>query len=70
MADVEKDQRDGKEAERASRRSDSRAKEGLVAVKRFGAALEWITKVLEETAKINDQARALGNIVDRVGHSV
>ena len=50
MADVEKDQRDGKEAERASRRSDSRAKEGLVAVKRFGAALEWITKVLEETA--------------------
>ena len=50
MADVEKDQREGKESERASRRQDSRSKEGLVPVKRFGAALEWITKVLEETA--------------------
>lgn len=68
MADAERDQRDGKEAERASKRSDSRPKDGLVPVRRLGAALEWIIKVLEDQRGGGDAWGGLWRVVLTSSH--
>lgn len=47
LAAAEEEAASGEEAKRALKREDKRSKVGLVAVKRLGAALPWITKVLQ-----------------------
>lgn len=43
LRDAEEDERTGLEEERAQNRKDRRPKYGLVAVKRFGATLRWLS---------------------------
>ena len=47
LAAAEQEALSGQESQRAMSREDQRDKSGLVAVKRLGAALAWITKVLQ-----------------------
>ena len=45
LADAERDEKAGKEEERASKRDDKRTKKGLIAVKRLGATRAWLVKM-------------------------
>ena len=45
LADAERDEKAGKEEERANKRADTRRKRGLVAVKRLGATRAWLVKM-------------------------
>ena len=47
VAAAERDEREGKEEQRAGNRDDKRTKRGLVAVKRLGIARAWLMKVLK-----------------------
>ena len=47
MAAVQKDEREGREEERAANRSDPRPKKGLVPYKRLRNAAEWMGKLLQ-----------------------
>ena len=51
LAAAEQEAASGQESQRALNREDQRDKSGLVAVKRLGAALMWITKVLQGRMK-------------------
>ena len=51
LAAAEQEAASGQETQRAMNREDQRDKSGLVAVKRLGAALMWITKVLQGRMK-------------------
>ena len=47
LADAERDDASGAEVARAAGRADHRPKQGLIAVKRFGASLSWLLALLQ-----------------------
>ena len=59
LAEVEKEQRDGTEAERAAKRDDSRPKFGLVPTKRLGGVHKWLMKLFEKPEQLMIRREAL-----------
>ena len=71
LADAERDEKQGKEEERAEKRGDKRVKRGLVAVKRLGVAREWLIKILSyqdaftlRTVRLKDEEPTWAVITD------
>ena len=71
LADAEREEKWGKEEERAERRDDKRVKKGLVAVKRMGVAREWLIKILSyrdaftlRTVKLKEESPTWAVITD------
>ena len=59
VSEVERDQRDGTEEQRASKREDTRPKVGLIPVKRLGNVHLWLQKLFENPEKLLIRREAL-----------
>lgn len=59
VAVAEREESEGVEAQRATKREDTREKKGLVAVKRLGIARTWLLKIFEKPESMLVKAEAL-----------